>query len=475
MTLESAEQFEEQEQYDKAYDEYQKLLSKKPNDVDLLQRTASTALILDKKDEAKDYFTRILELDPQNTMCYEQLMDIYSDTDRYKYYIYRADLHVVQGQLSHAINDFNKALGKAETEEEIISVRYALGGLYEQVEKYNQAIDEFLRITDSEKANKEAYIKLAMLYEKSDMISSSVSVLEKAIENGFENDNDIKELLASYYIKNDNPELALTMTGDNLTKIRSYLDNEQCDKAFELLENIKNDYKKNPKYYSLLAQYYYQKNEFEKALAAVDEFEKFAKNSPLIYQMRAMIFDEQHNDYDAHINWAKYNILRNNPDVALNEYMHAFSIKDDEPELVFTIANLLDSIDDKTRANEFYERLVQLEPSNKKALERLADFRESIGDYKQAIVYLEKYHQIDSKNANTIKKLGNFYEKIRKKDKALEYYKMYIGISSAVADYDEISSKIAKLETRSKQYSDEGSEDGLIDIIVKWFNRKKQG
>ena len=209
------------------------------------------------------------------------------------------------------------------------------------------------------------------------------------------------------------------------------------------------------------------------ALEAVDEFEKFAKNSPLIYQMRAMIFDEQQKDYEAHINWAKYNILRNNTDVALNEYMQAYSIKDDAAELVFTIANLLDTLDDKTRANEFYERLVQLEPNNKKALERLADFRESIGDYRQAIVYLEKYHEIDSKNANTIKKLGKFYEKIRKKDKALEYYKMYVGISSAVEDYDEISAKIAKMESNPKSYSEAGSEDGLIDIIVKWFNRRK--
>ena len=473
MTLETAEQYEEQEQYDKAYDEYQRLLAKRPNDVDLLQRTASTALILDKKEEAKDYFTRILAIEPQNTMCYEQLMDIYSDTNRYKYYVYRADLHVVQGQLSHAINDFNKALNKAETEEEMLSVRFALGGLYEQVEKFNQAIDEFLRITDSDKANKEAYIKLAMLYEKTGMVSSSVSVLEKALENGFENDRDIKELLANFYIKNNSPELASEMTADNLTKIKSYLDNEQDDKAFELLESIKNDYKKNPKYYSLLAQYYYQKNEFEMALEAVDEFEKFAKNSPLIYQMRAMIFDEQQKDYEAHINWAKYNILRNNTDVALNEYMQAYSIKDDAAELVFTIANLLDTLDDKTRANEFYERLVQLEPNNKKALERLADFRESIGDYRQAIVYLEKYHEIDSKNANTIKKLGKFYEKIRKKDKALEYYKMYVGISSAVEDYDEISAKIAKMESNPKSYSEAGSEDGLIDIIVKWFNRRK--
>ena len=472
MTIETAEQFEEQEQYDRAYEEYKKLLAKRPNDVDLLQRTASTAMILDKKEEAKDYFTKIIEIEPQNTMCYEQLMDIYNETNRYKYYVYRADLHVVQGQISHAINDFNKALTKAETEEEMLSVRFALGGLYEQVEKYNQAIDEFLRITDSEKSNKEAYMKLAQLYEKTEMIESSVSILERALENGFKDDKDIKELLANYYIKNDTPELAAEMTSDNLTKARSYLDNGQDDKAFELLESIKNDYKKNPKYHSLLAQYYYQKNEFEKALEEVDEFEKFAKNSPLIYQMRAMIYDETQNDYEAHINWAKYNILRKDNDVALNEYMQAYSIKNNDAELVYTIANLLETLDDKTRANEFYEQLVKLEPDNKKALERLADFRESIGDYKQAIVYLEQYHKFDPKNAGVIKKLGKFYEKIRKKDKALEYYKMYVGISNAVEDFDEISAKISKMEAQPKTYSETDGEDGLIDIIMKWFKRK---
>ena len=52
MTIEIAEQFEQQEDYEKAYDEYKRLLAKKPNNIDLLQRTANVALILEKKDEA---------------------------------------------------------------------------------------------------------------------------------------------------------------------------------------------------------------------------------------------------------------------------------------------------------------------------------------------------------------------------------------------------------------------------------------
>ena len=87
MTIEIAEQFEQQEDYEKAYDEYKRLLAKKPNNIDLLQRTANVALILEKKDEASELLLKILSLDPENIMCYEQLMDIYNDTDKYKYYI----------------------------------------------------------------------------------------------------------------------------------------------------------------------------------------------------------------------------------------------------------------------------------------------------------------------------------------------------------------------------------------------------
>ncbi len=473
MTIEIAEQFEQQEDYEKAYDEYKRLLAKKPNNIDLLQRTANVALILEKKDEASELLSKILSLDPENIMCYEQLMDIYNDTDKYKYYIYRGDKHVVQGQISHAINDFNKALNKADSDEKILSTRFVLGGLYEQVGKFNQAIDEFLRITDHDEATKEAYLKLAKLYEKTDMVSSSVTILEKALEHGFKDDKDVKEALANYYIKNGTPELATEMTSDDLTKIRSYLDNGKDEQALELIKSIEKDYKKNPKYLALVAQYHFQRNEFDEALAIVDEYEKFAKNSPLIYQMRAMIYDELNKNFEASINWAKYNILLDNKDVALNEYMQAYAINNEDAELVYTIANLLDTLNDKTRANEFYEQLVKLEPDNRKALERLADFRESIGDYRQAIEYLEQYHKIDPRNASTIKKLGKFYEKIRKKDKALEYYKKYISISNAVEGYDEIKAKIEKLETQPKNYTETDGEDGLIDIIMRWFNRKK--
>ena len=51
--MNTAEQLEQSEKYDEAYIEYKKMLMHKPDDVDLLTRTAHVALIVGKKDEAK--------------------------------------------------------------------------------------------------------------------------------------------------------------------------------------------------------------------------------------------------------------------------------------------------------------------------------------------------------------------------------------------------------------------------------------
>ena len=77
MTIELAEKFEQEENYQEAYDEYKKLLNAKPKNVDLLQRAAHIAGILGKIEEAENYFSKILEIDATNELAYEQLMDIF--------------------------------------------------------------------------------------------------------------------------------------------------------------------------------------------------------------------------------------------------------------------------------------------------------------------------------------------------------------------------------------------------------------
>src|SRR5574344_1872437 len=222
MSISTAEQFEENEQYEKAYEEYKRLYEKKPNSVDVLQHLGHVALILKKNEDAIEYFSRILSIDEKNVMAYEQLMDLYESTDRYKYYIARGNLHIVTDQLSYAVSDFKKALSKTQDDEEQAATRFVLADLYFRTGKHNQAIDEYLRILDTDSANEEVYLNLASIYEKEDALSSAVSILERAIEHGFDTET-IKENLAQLYIKNDEASKAYEITTNELVKVKCML------------------------------------------------------------------------------------------------------------------------------------------------------------------------------------------------------------------------------------------------------------
>ncbi len=472
MSIELAEQYEEQEEYEKAYDEYLKLLNARPKSVDLLQRTAHIAKIIGKEEDAEKYFSKILEYEPTNEVAYEQLMDMFINSDKFKYYTYRGNLHLIQQKFEHAAGDFKKALDKAPDEARSNMTRFILAGIYSNIGKDNNAIDEYLRIIDTHDAPEAAYLNLALIYEKQDILSSAAEILERALADGHDT-QVIKDTLANVYLKNNQTEQAAKTSSDKMVQLRCLIEDENFDEAKKQIDEMYSDYKKNPKYLTLVAQFYYAQKDFDKAFEYVDEFAKFDKNSPLIYQMRALIYEEKGQDFEEHYNWAKYNQMRGNKDVALNEYMQAYDAKQDDAVMVLTIAELLDEMKDRTHAVEFYEKLVELEPNNKKALERLGEFRESIGDYIMSIDYYEKYYALDKRNSSVIKSLAVCYEKTRQYEKAAEFYNKYLS-SSALSEEEtfSIKKKIDKLEGKKKDYKEASDgEGGLIDVIMRFFGK----
>lgn len=465
MSLQTAEQFEENEQYTQAFEEYKKLYERNPRDLSLLERLGHISMLLDNKEEAAEYYSKILESDATNVLAYEQLMDIYVSTDKYKYYIYRGNMHSVEHKLEHAINDYKKAVNCAQEDKDMLSARFVLGTLYEQEGNNLKAIDEYLKVIDHDDTHEEVYIRLANLNVKEDAVSSAVEVLERAIKAGFETVN-IKELLADLYLKNGKPEKAFEVTSDELTKVKCLLDMDKKSEAFEKLQKMEGQYNHIPQFYSLKAQYYYMNKEFDRALECVDEFDKFEKNSPLSYQMRALIYEEQNDDYNAYLNWGKYNLVRGNKDIAINEFLNAFQVKNDDINLMNTLAMLLEESGDRNHAMEFYEKISQLDEKDKKSLEKLAEFRESIGDYKSQADYLLKLYHLDKRNAITVRRLGEAYEKLRNKPAAVECYEKYLEIGKGNPDYAKIQHKLERLNNIEMH-----EEEGFIDKLMKWFGK----
>lgn len=465
MSLQTAEQFEENEQYSQAFEEYKKLYERNPKDLSLLERLGHLSMLLDNKEEAAKYYSEILESDATNVLAYEQLMDIYVTTDKYKYYIYRGNMHAVEHKLEHAINDYKKAINCAQEDKDIISARFVLGTLYEQEGNNVKAIDEYLKVIEHEDSHEEVYIRLANLYVKEDAIPSAIDVLERGRKAGFDKTN-LKEQLADLYLKNGNPEKAIEITSDELTKVKCLLDMNKTSEAFEKLQKMEGQYNHIPQFYSLKAQYYYMTKDFDKALECVEEFDKYEKNSPLTYQMRALIYEEKNDDYNSYLNWGKYNLVRGNKDIAINEFLNANQIKEDDINLLNTLAMLLEESGDKNHAMEFYEKISKMDETDKKSLQKLAEFRESIGDYKSQAEYLLKLYHLDKRNATTVRQLGEAYEKLRNKPAAVECYEKYLEIGKGNPDYSKIQHKLEKLQNTEMQ-----EEEGFIDKIMKWFNK----
>lgn len=397
MTL--AEQYENDEQYEKAYEEYKKQYENGKENVHILQKLGHLASILNKKDEAEEYYKKVVALDKKNIVAYEQLMDIcFENNDKFTFYLSRGQMHVLQEQYEHAINDFKKAIAHGEQDERLNSTRYMLADLYEKTNQQNKAIDEYLKISDTEYASSETYLKLAALYYKTDFLESAIEILQRAKDDGFEG---LDEALAQYYSRANDSEKALNLTKDNMLKARSLMELGRNDEAIELLKSMHDQYKNDSQYCALIAQYYFEIGELETALEKVNEFAKVAPNSPLIYQMRALIYEKKGDEFNEHVNWAKFNNLKGDTDIALNEYMIAHQIDENNIDVIITIADTLDKTD-KNHSVEFYEKLLELQPNNKRALQKLAEFRDRIGDYIEMVNYLDKLKQIDPRNPYVI-------------------------------------------------------------------------
>lgn len=402
-----AEQLEQDEKYEEAYAEYKKMMVNKSDDVDLLTKLGHLALILEKKDDAKIYYGKILELEPQNLLAHEQLIDIFVHEDKFKYYLLRGNLHALQQQLSHARSDYKKAIDSAKDAMEALPARYSYAGLCEGQEKYNDAIDEYLKISDYDEKNPVVFLKLAELLEKTEGIISAIQILERGRqEHGF---SEFEEILAGYYIRNSQPEKAYELAKNELTKARALFDMNKNEEGYEILMSVKDKFSKERLFHSLLAQYYFQKDMFDEAFKEIEEYAKIDPNSPLIYQMRALIYEKQNDAFNEHVNWGKYNIVRGDKDVALNEYLTAYRFDETNVDLIETIAVLLESEGDKTKASEFYEKLSDIDPKHRVALEKLAEFRESIGDNYGALEYLDRLKEIDPRNQF----VQNNYEKYK--------------------------------------------------------------
>jgi len=469
MSLQLAEQFEANEQYEEALEEYKKEHAQNPREISVLERLGHISMILDRSEEAANYYYEILQLDVQNTLAFEQLMAIYENKDRYKYYVYRGNKNSIEGKYDFAINDFKKALGcQNDNEMQMVMTRLTLANLYLKVGKKDKAIDEFNAILEHDNLNEEIFLQLADIYLQDEVYSSAIDTLHHAKEKGFDTDR-INEALATVYLKSGEPAKAAECTKNGLLKIRCLLEEGKNDEARAALESLPEGYRKLPDYFTLMAQFAYTSKDFDKALEYIDEYNKVEPASPLTYQMRALVYDETGDEYNSHINWGRYNMLRGNNDIAINDFMNAVKLKDNDVNVLFTLADMLTEMKEVNHAAEYYEKIVKIDPKNKEALRKIADYKESIGDYSSQTDYLEMLYVADKRDLAVLKQLAGAYEKIKSKQNAVDAYTKYLELSTDETENRKIQDKLNKLQNLA---GDADESAGLIDKIMALFAKK---
>ncbi|MBE7706085.1 MAG: hypothetical protein E7Z91_02415 [Cyanobacteria bacterium SIG30] len=386
--------------------------------LETLHERANNALIDGNNELAIKIYNEIIESSPEDTIAYSQLMDLYYDTDKMSYYITRANLNIVQGHYEHAINDCKKAINLDASE---VRPHLKLAKLYAVTKKNVKAIDEFLRVLELDPTDKNVYFDLITLYGEENSKESALNIALQAVKQ-FENDDNFKNIAANLYYDFNDYEKALEFAKDNFIKAKIYLQMESLEKAYEVLEDIKNS---NPKkdnkinYLKLLAQYNYVKKDFNKALETLGEYVKEAKPNPVYFQMMALVYEGLKDEVNAHINWGYCAKQRDRIEEAIVQFHSAHNLDPKNKDILFEIAKLYEMNNEKFVSMDFYQKIYEID-GDKEASNILADFYKKQGDLRLYKKYAgieedenvaKEYEEAFEQDEGLLNKILNFFSK----------------------------------------------------------------
>ena len=463
--LMQAQMLIDDENYEKAYEMLTNMYDKMKEDAEYLEKIALLAKMMEKEEDAAKYWEELVVVNPNSLVAYSELLDIYNNKDKYKYYITRAKYKILNEKVSQSIDDYKKAISSTTEENEQVNARFLLAKALEHVGKVQEAIDEYFRIIEL-KDDIAIYHKLADLYSEMGDRFSAISVLEKAVK-AFPEVTTLAEYLSALYLKEGQYDKSSEYATNDYSKIKAYLMKGENQTAFELLE--KNIDEKNANYVALMAEYYFNTKDWAKTTEFIDKFNELSPQNPLVYQMRALVCDENSDDYGYHYNMGKCYSYKQNYDLALAEYLNAHRFDATKSDAVKEIIKINESMGDKTSLMEFYEKLVRQEPNNTFALKGLGDIYADMYEFRNALEYYKKAEKLDSNDYELLNKIGFACEKVKDMASAKEYYEKYLAKAPLSPDTEKLKEKVAKMA--GSTLVDGGNEEGLIDKIMKFFGK----
>ena len=334
-------------------------------------------------DKALEIYNEIIKLNPIDEVALACVRDIYEEKDdRFNYYLARANVNIAQNKLEYAISDTKKAIS---IDMDNIDAKRKLARLYKVSKQNLKAIDEFSKILSMNEKDFDSYFELVDLYMMENSIESAIPIAKQGVEM-FPENAGIKNMLAQLYFRVNNYDLALEVVCDDMFRAKILLQKGDDEKAKEILNkfdpnNLDDIQKRN--YYVLMAQYLYNKKDFDNALLNIDNYVKLSGPDAVSFQMRALIYEEKEDMFNAYLNWGFCRKCQGRLDEAIVEFNHSYQINKNDKTVLFELAKLYMEQKEKYVAMEFYQKIYEID-GDKEAKNILAEFYYSEGDFKKA-------------------------------------------------------------------------------------------
>lgn len=464
--LDQAQMLIDQEQYESAYELLEKSYDKLKNDAEYIEKIALLSKTLEKNEEAAKFWEELIVLNSNSLVAYSELLDIYNETNKYKYYITRAKYKILNDKVSQSIDDYKKAIDVTNNEDEIINARFLRAKSYEHLGKIQSAIDDYYRILEY-KDDMAIYYKLADMYAQTDDKFSAMNVLDKGTK-AFPDNPELNEFYANLLMRDGQFDKALEHAVYDFSKAKIYLMKGDNEAALEILNKIDN--KQNANYPALMAEYYFNLKDWENCKKYINEFRELSPENPLVYQMLALVQEENNDDYGYHFYMGRCYSYKQDYEMALAEYLNAHRFDPNRTEAIKEIIKINETLGDNTSLMEFYEKLYRQEPNNTVALKGLGDIYANMYEFRSAIEYYEKLVKTEPDNYEAYKQLGFCHEKNKNNSQAKAAYENYLAKAPLSPDTEKVKEKLSKMGN-TDSYAETTEEEGFIDKIMKLFSK----
>ncbi|MBA4369354.1 MAG: hypothetical protein C0403_17145, partial [Desulfobacterium sp.] len=479
----------QQNNYEDALVFIDKLLVKKPDDIEALILKGNIWMYLDQKDKAKTIYEKVIALNPKKKNVYLFLGSIYMDKNENQ-----KALEMYQKLVTNFPNAYTGY--------------FFLGKAHEKLKQYRDAEKEFKKALDIEPMLVEPRYELLNIYK-----NNQVQVMDPVIITVQKGDSLKKiglRLYPEYTQKTEKAILELNPQISNSKQIKvgeklsfpppsiNGKQNPNKEKITELYQEILDLYPNDTRANMELALFYNKTGEKKKSQEIFDRLADNSLTDPDIAGKIIYLFIDQKKFDDAlillngilkkipddsdinHLAGAAYDGI-NNIDKAL---FHFNKVKENSKffeNATIYLAYIYKNQNQPDKAIQRLEKAIQKKPDNPEFYFYLGYFYEDFQEYQKAESVLKKGLEIMPDNSRLHFRLGVVYDKRGEKNLSIEQMKKVIGIDPQDAHalnylgytYLDLDMNLGEAEQLIRKAMEIEPKDGYITDSLGWLLFKK--